>query len=36
MTCVDVVSHLMLNIRVAETESHEGKRRVEAMWPIFK
>ena len=20
----------------AETESHEGKRRVEAMWPIFK
>ena len=21
---------------VAETESHEGKRRVEALWPIFK
>ena len=21
---------------LAETESHEGKRRVEALWPIFK
>lgn len=23
-------------MREAETESHEGKRRVEALWPIFK
>lgn len=21
---------------LAETESHEGKRKVEALWPIFK
>ena len=23
-------------MREAETESHEGKRKVEALWPIFK
>ena len=23
-------------IYLAETESHEGKRKVESLWPIFK
>lgn len=23
-------------VTLAETETHEGKRRVEALWPIFK
>lgn len=32
---VDFV-HVTLQSPPAETESHEGKRKVEALWPIFK
>ena len=27
---------LLFIVSIAETESHEGKRKVEALWPIFK
>ncbi len=26
----------LINAHLAETETHEGKRKVEALWPIFK
>lgn len=30
------IEELDAKMREAETESHEGKRRAEALWPIFK
>ncbi|KAF0758924.1 protein BUD31 isoform X1 [Aphis craccivora] len=30
------LEELEQKMREAETESHEGKRKVEALWPIFK
>ncbi|KAH9401035.1 PREDICTED: protein BUD31 homolog [Rhagoletis zephyria] len=30
------IEELDAKMREAETESHEGKRRTEALWPIFK
>ena len=30
------LEELEAKMREAETESHEGKRKVEALWPIFK
>ncbi|XP_065318211.1 protein BUD31 homolog isoform X2 [Gordionus sp. m RMFG-2023] len=30
------LDELERKMREAETDSHEGKRRVEALWPIFK
>eukprot|EP00095_Tigriopus_kingsejongensis_P009219 maker-scaffold1882_size25737-snap-gene-0.10 protein:Tk09219 transcript:maker-scaffold1882_size25737-snap-gene-0.10-mRNA-1 annotation:"bud31 homolog" len=30
------LEELECKMREAETESHEGKRKVEALWPIFK
>jgi G10 protein len=27
---------LLMVIHLAETEPHEGKRKVEALWPIFR
>lgn len=30
------IDELDAKMREAETESHEGKRRTEALWPIFK
>ena len=34
MTPTLILFYLMLT--KAETETHEGKRKVEALWPIFK
>lgn len=31
-----LVCHLYNCIFLAETEPHEGKRKVESLWPIFK
>ena len=30
------LEELEQKMREAETDSHEGKRKVEALWPIFK
>ena len=30
------LEELEAKMREAETESHEGKRKTEALWPIFK
>ena len=31
-----LLQELEAKMREAETESHEGKRKTEALWPIFK
>ena len=31
-----IIQELEAKMREAETDSHEGKRKTETLWPIFK